>query len=75
MFLSEIVADQGRKVAVRWANKSVHQNLTNIRPDAIISTLVQRDYGYPLGFGESKAGNTSTTKQAVNSDIFQLGIT
>ncbi|CEP15453.1 hypothetical protein [Parasitella parasitica] len=33
------------------------------------------DFGCPLGFGEAKAGNISTTKQSVNLDIFRLGIT
>lgn len=75
VFLSEIIADQDRQVALRWANKSVHQELTDIRPDAIVSTLVQHDFGCPLGFGEAKPGNVSTTKQAVNLDIFRLGIT
>lgn len=75
VFLSEIIADQDQQVALRWANKSVHQDLTDIRPNAIISTLVQHDFGCPLGFGEAKIGNGSTTKQAVNLDIFRLGIT
>ncbi|KAI9030994.1 hypothetical protein CLU79DRAFT_870085 [Phycomyces nitens] len=46
-----------------------------MRTDAIISTLVQHEFGCPLGFGEAKAGNASTTKQSVNLDIFRLGIT
>ncbi|KAI9487339.1 MAG: hypothetical protein EXX96DRAFT_472309 [Benjaminiella poitrasii] len=50
-------------------------DLTDMRPDAIISTLVQYDFGCPLGFGEAKVGNISTTKQSVNLDIFRLGIT
>ncbi|SAM06250.1 hypothetical protein [Absidia glauca] len=75
VFLSEITADQDQQVALRWANKSVRHELTDIRPDAIISTLVQHDFGCPLGFGETKTGNVSTTKQAVNLDISRLGIT
>ncbi|CAO3632387.1 unnamed protein product [Mucor fragilis] len=46
-----------------------------MRPDAIISTLVWHGFGCPLGFGEAKVGNISTTKQSVNLDIFRLGIT
>lgn len=75
VFLSEIIADQDQQVALRWANKSVHQDLTDMRPDAIISTIVQHEFGCPLGFGEAKVGNVSTTKQSVNLDIFRLGIT
>lgn len=75
VFLSEIIADQDRKMALRWTNKSVHQDLTDMWPDAITSILVQHEFGYPLGFGEAKIGDVSTTKQSVNLDIFRLGIT
>ena len=43
-----------------------------MRPDAIISTLVQHEFGCPVGFGETKNGNAS--KQAVNLDVFRLGV-
>lgn len=56
LLLSEIVADQDQQVALRWANKSVDQGLTDMRPDAVISTLVQHGFGCPLGFGETKVG-------------------
>lgn len=75
VFLSEIIADQDKQVALRWANKSVQQDITDMRPDATISTLVQHDFGSPLGFGEVKVGSTSTTKKSVNLDVFRLGIT
>jgi hypothetical protein len=75
VFLSEIIADQDQQVALQWANKSVHPELTDIRPDAIMSTLVQHNFGCPLGFDETKPGNAFTTKQVVNLDIFRLGIT
>ncbi|KAG1533259.1 hypothetical protein G6F51_012711 [Rhizopus arrhizus] len=74
-FLSEIIADQDRNVALRWANKSSSEEETDIRPDAIISTLMQHDFGYPVGFGEVKPGNSSTTKHSVCMDILRLGIT
>lgn len=75
VFLSEIIADQDKQVALRWANKSVQQDITDMRPDATISTLVQHDFGSPLGFGEVKVGSTSTTKKSVNLDVFRLAIT
>ncbi|KAF1800364.1 hypothetical protein V8B55DRAFT_1147477 [Mucor lusitanicus] len=40
----------------------------------IISTLIQHDFGYPVGFGEVKPGNSSTTKHSVCMDILRLGI-
>ncbi|KAL4209813.1 hypothetical protein AB4K20DRAFT_1969210 [Rhizopus microsporus] len=72
-FLSEIVADQEKNVALRWANKSLDDE-SDIRPDAIISTLVLHDLGHPVGFGEVKPDNSSTVKCAVNLDVFRLGI-
>lgn len=72
VFLSEIIADQDQQVALRWAKKSVHQVITDMRPDAVISTLVQHKFGCPLGFGETKNGNAC--KKAVNLDVFRLGI-
>lgn len=72
--LSEIIADQDRNVALRWANKSSSSEESDIRPDAIISTLVQHDFGHPVGFGEVKPGNSSTTKHSLCMDILRLGI-
>ncbi|KAI9468059.1 hypothetical protein BDB00DRAFT_777425, partial [Zychaea mexicana] len=61
--LSEIIANQDQNVALRWANKSSPEEESDIQPDAIISTLIQHDFGYPVGFGEVKPGNSSTTKE------------
>ncbi|KAG0781764.1 hypothetical protein G6F16_013576 [Rhizopus arrhizus] len=36
---------------------------------------MQHDFGYPVGFGEVKPGNSSTTKHSVCMDILRLGIT
>ncbi|ORE07518.1 hypothetical protein BCV72DRAFT_290231 [Rhizopus microsporus var. microsporus] len=72
-FLSEIIADQDRNVALRWANKSCEEE-SDIRPDTIISTLMQHDFGYPVGFGEVKPGNSSTTKHSLCMNILRLGI-
>lgn len=72
VFLSEIIADQDRRICLRWSNRSVNEDITDMRPDAIISTLVQHEFGCPVGFGETKNGNAS--KQAVNLDVFRLGV-
>ncbi len=66
------IADQDRDVALRWANKSDVE--TDIRPDVIISTLVQHDLGHSIGFGEVKFGNESTTKHSVCLDVVRLGV-
>ncbi|KAL0092776.1 hypothetical protein J3Q64DRAFT_1830416 [Phycomyces blakesleeanus] len=54
MFLPEIFADKDQQVALQWADKSVHQDLTEMRPDAIISTLVQHEFECLFGFSEAK---------------------
>jgi hypothetical protein len=43
-----------------------------MRPDAMISTLVEHEFGCSVGFGETKNGNAS--KQSVNLDVFRLGV-
>ncbi|KAI7855098.1 hypothetical protein BDC45DRAFT_568445 [Circinella umbellata] len=72
--LSELIADQDKNVALRWPNKSAYEEQTDIRPDAIVSTIMQNDFGYPVGFGEVKPGNSSTTKHSVSLDVLRLGI-
>ncbi|KAI9271708.1 hypothetical protein BDA99DRAFT_433479 [Phascolomyces articulosus] len=72
--LSELIADQDKNVALRWPNKSTDEEQTDIRPDAIVSTIMQHDFGYPVGFGEVKPGNSSTTKHSVSLDVLRLGI-
>jgi hypothetical protein len=66
------IVDQARNVTLRWTNVSDVE--TDIRPDAIISTLVQHDLGYSIGFDEVKVGNESTTKHSVCLDVVRLGV-
>ncbi|KAI7889048.1 uncharacterized protein EV154DRAFT_483462 [Mucor mucedo] len=49
--LSELIANQDKNVALRWPNKSIYEEQTDIRPDVIVSTIMQHDFGYPVGFG------------------------
>ncbi|KAG0745542.1 hypothetical protein G6F62_012064 [Rhizopus arrhizus] len=44
------------------------------RTDALISTLMQHDFGYPVSFGEVKPGNGFTIKHSLCMDILRLGI-
>ncbi|CEP19337.1 hypothetical protein [Parasitella parasitica] len=72
--LSELIADQDKNVALRGPNKSTDEEQTDIRTDAIFLTIMQHDFGYPVGFGEVKPGNSSTTKHSVSLDVLRLGI-
>ncbi|KAI8094102.1 hypothetical protein BDF21DRAFT_436118 [Thamnidium elegans] len=71
--LSSIVADTTRKVVLRWPNKEVTIT-TGIRPDAIVSTLVQRAFGQSLGFGEVKLGGDNTTNHSLCLDTLKLAV-
>ncbi|KAI7877677.1 uncharacterized protein EV154DRAFT_576859 [Mucor mucedo] len=71
--LSSILADTTKKVVLRWPNKK--DTLTiGIRPDAIVSTLVQRAFGQSLGFGEVKLGAESTTNHSLCMDTVKLTV-
>ncbi|CAO3650095.1 unnamed protein product [Mucor hiemalis] len=67
---SEVVANQNRNVALRWAKKrSSEEEESDIRPGAIVSTLMHHDdFDYSVGFGEAKPRNSSTTKHSVYID-------
>ncbi|KAL0080223.1 hypothetical protein F4703DRAFT_1796558 [Phycomyces blakesleeanus] len=60
--LSELIADQDKN------------EQTDIRSDAIVSMIMQHNFGHPVGFGEVKPGNSSTTKHSVSLDVLRLGI-
>ncbi|KAI8977229.1 hypothetical protein BDF20DRAFT_821155, partial [Mycotypha africana] len=71
--LSSMLADTTRKVVLRWPNKA--DTMTNdIRPDAIVSTMVQRTFGQSLGFGEVKLGGDSTTNHSLCLDTLRLSV-
>ncbi|CEP10452.1 hypothetical protein, partial, partial [Parasitella parasitica] len=71
--LSSIVADTTEKVVLQWANKE--DTLTpGIRPDAIVSTLVQRAFGQSLDFGKDKLGSDNTTNHSLCLDTIKLAI-
>ncbi|KAL0141956.1 hypothetical protein V8B55DRAFT_1595848 [Mucor lusitanicus] len=71
--LSSIVADTTRKVVLRWPNRE-DTITTGIRPDAIVSTLVQRAFGQSLGFGEVKLGGDNTTNDSLCLDTLKLAV-
>ncbi|KAI8636694.1 hypothetical protein BD408DRAFT_425708 [Parasitella parasitica] len=67
------MADTTRKVVLRWPNKE-DTLTTGIRPDAIVSTLVQRAFGQSLGFGEVKLGGDNTTNHSLCLDTLKLAV-
>ncbi|KAI8880948.1 hypothetical protein K501DRAFT_335044 [Backusella circina FSU 941] len=71
--LSAILADTTKKVILRWPNK-MDEVTPEIRPDAIISTLVQLKFGRHLGYGEVKPGDDSTTTQSLCVDTLKLTV-
>ncbi|KAG2224886.1 hypothetical protein INT45_010835 [Circinella minor] len=63
--------DTTKKVVLRWSNKE--DTLTpDIRPDAIVSPLVQRAFGPSLGFGEIKLGGDQITNHPLCLDTLKL---
>lgn len=63
------------KIRVRWPNKSTDEEQTDSIPsDAIVSTIMQHDFGHPVDLEEVKPGNSSTTKYSVSLDVLRLGI-
>ncbi|KAG0825006.1 hypothetical protein G6F18_010609 [Rhizopus arrhizus] len=71
--LSAILADTTKKVILRWPNK-MDETAPEIRPDAIISTLIQLKFGRHLGYGEVKPGDNSTTTQSLCVDTLKLTV-
>jgi hypothetical protein len=71
--LSATLADTTKKVALRWPNK-MDKSTPEIRPDAIISTLVQLEFERHLGYGEVKLGDDSTTTRSLCVDALKLTI-
>ncbi|KAG1472309.1 hypothetical protein G6F56_001614 [Rhizopus delemar] len=68
--LTFILSNPQQNVVLRWANKN--EEASDIRLDAIISTIVQSKYDRPLGFGEVKPGSSSTNKHSLCMDTLRL---
>lgn len=71
--LVSILADVNKKVLLRWPNK-MEETVPQIRPDAIVSTVVQLKLGPSLGYGEVKPGDDSTTNQSLCNDTMKLAV-
>jgi hypothetical protein len=71
--LSPILADNTKKVILRWPNKN-DEVTPEIRADAIISTLIQSRFGRHLGYGEVKLGDDSITTQSLCVDTLKLAV-
>lgn len=68
-----MLADTTKKVILRWPNK-MDETAPEVRPDAIISTLIQLKFGRQLGYGEVKPGDDSTTTQSLCLDTLKLAV-
>ncbi|KAI8143301.1 hypothetical protein BJV82DRAFT_493199, partial [Fennellomyces sp. T-0311] len=51
--LSSLLSDPDKNVLLRWSNVT-NNDSEEMRPDAIISKVVQRGFGPSLGFGDVK---------------------
>ncbi|ORZ06421.1 hypothetical protein BCR42DRAFT_159396 [Absidia repens] len=71
--LTAIFADVTKNIILRWPNK-MEETIPQIRPDAIISSLVQLNIGPSLGYGEVKPGDASTSKQSLCIDTMKLAV-
>lgn len=68
--LASILSNPQQNAVLRWANKN--EEASDIRPEVVISTIVQSKYDRPLGFGEVKPGNSSTKKHSLCMDTLRL---
>lgn len=71
--LSSIIDVTKKKTFLRWTNKS-KESVTQIRPDAIVSVLVQRKFGMSLGYGKLEPADDSTTNKSLCVDTIKLAI-
>ncbi|KAG0743149.1 hypothetical protein G6F35_004978 [Rhizopus arrhizus] len=71
--LLSMISDTTKKVVLCWSNK-VDTLTPDIRPDAIVSTLVQRVFGQSLGFGEIKLGGDQVTNHPLCLDTLKLAV-
>ncbi|KAG0737345.1 hypothetical protein G6F60_012054 [Rhizopus arrhizus] len=71
--LAAILADVIKKALLCWPNK-MEETVPQIRPDAIVSTVVQLKLGPSLGYGEVKPGDDSTTNQSLCIDTMKLAV-
>ncbi|PHZ14773.1 uncharacterized protein RHIMIDRAFT_276177 [Rhizopus microsporus ATCC 52813] len=47
------LSGQGQSIALRWNNSSSYEKGSDIRLDAVISTLMQCDFGFPVSLVRS----------------------
>ncbi|CEP07437.1 hypothetical protein [Parasitella parasitica] len=69
--LTSLFSDPDRKVLLRWSNVISDEN-GEIRPDATISKLQQRDFGSSLGYGEVKIARPTIDGHALCHDLLRL---
>lgn len=69
--LCALFSDPDKNVLLRWSNVTSDES-REIRPDAIISEIYQRDFGPSCGYGEAKLARPTTDNHALCYDLLCL---
>ncbi|KAI8092010.1 hypothetical protein BDF21DRAFT_377051 [Thamnidium elegans] len=69
--LSALFSDPDKNVLLRWSNVTSDES-GEIRPDATISEICQRDFGPSRGYGEVKLARPTTDNHALCHDFLRL---
>ncbi|CAO3620111.1 unnamed protein product [Mucor hiemalis] len=72
--LSVLVADPEKSVQFRWSNTTTSESGNSRRPDAIISSVKQLEFGASLGFGEAKRYEKDCNRYGRCHDLLRLAI-
>ncbi|KAI8967120.1 hypothetical protein BDF20DRAFT_1005100 [Mycotypha africana] len=70
--LSALFSDPDKNILLRWSNVTCDES-ADMRPDATISKIQQRNFGQSLGFGEVKVARPTTDNHALCLDLLRLG--
>ncbi|ORE06401.1 hypothetical protein BCV72DRAFT_125283 [Rhizopus microsporus var. microsporus] len=68
--LSSILSDSERSMTLRWTNKI--NNSAPLRPDAVVSSMVQHDILRNVSYGGVKVAKRSCNKAAFCLDLTRL---
>lgn len=69
--LTSLYSEPDRKVLLHWSNVMSDEN-GEIRPDATISKLQQRDFGSSLGYGQIKIARPTIDNLALCHNLLRL---
>jgi hypothetical protein len=69
--LCALFSDPDRNVLLRWSNVTSDES-GEMRPDATISEICQRDFGPSRRYGEVKLARPATDNHALCHDLLRL---